>query len=87
MASLGPIKDEVQINGTSADVGSPFTFQIPAHDIDVKTPASTGHGLETTDSSKKGLNKKGTPRSILKRELGRLDAYETGQSSILKYST
>ena len=77
----------MQVNGTFADVGSPSTFQIPAHDIDVKTPASTGHGLETADSSKKGLKKKGTPRSIFKRELGRLDASKTGQSFILKDST
>lgn len=84
---ISPGKAEVQVNGTFADVGSPSAFQIPAHDIDVKTPASTGHGLETADSSKKGLKKKGTPRSTLKRELGRLDASETGQSSILKDST
>ena len=62
MANLGPIKNEVQINGTSANVGSPFTFQIPTHDIDVKTHASIGYGLETTNSSKKGLKKEGTPR-------------------------
>lgn len=84
---ISPSKDEVQVNGTSADVGTPSTFQIPAHDIDVETPASTGHGPETADSSKKGLKKTGTPRSTLKRELGRLDASETGQSSILKDST
>lgn len=84
---VSPSKDEVQVNGTSADVGSPCTFQFPAHVMDVKTPASTGHGPEAADSSKKGLRKKGTPKSTLKRELGRLDASETGQLSILKDST
>lgn len=85
---ISPSKDEVQVNGTSADVESPCTFQVPAHGIDVNTPASTGHGPETAeDSSKKGPQKKGTPRSTLKRELGRLDAFEADQSSILKDST
>lgn len=84
---VSPSKDEVQVNGTSADVGSPCTFQIPSHVMDVRSPASTGHGPEMADSSKKGLRKKGTPKSTLKRELGRLDASETGQLSILKDST
>lgn len=84
---VSPSKDEVQVNGTPADVGSPCTFQIPSHVMDVRSPASTGHGPEMADSSKKGLRKKGTPKSTLKRELGRLDASETGQLSILKDST
>lgn len=84
---VSPSKDEEQVNGTPADVGSPCTFQIPSHVMDVRSPASTGHGPEMADSSKKGLRKKGTPKSTLKRELGRLDASETGQLSILKDST
>ena len=51
----------MQVNGTSIDFGSPSTFQIPTHDIDVKTHASIGHGLEITYSSKKGMKEKGTP--------------------------
>ena len=84
---ISPNKDEVQFNGTSIDVGFTSTFYIPTHDIDVKTPDSIRHGLHIAYAYKKGLKEKGAPRSTLKRELGRLDAYETGQSSIFKYST
>ena len=53
----------------------------------MKTHASIRHGLHIAYTYKKGLKEKGAPISTLKRELGRLDASETGQSSILKDST